>query len=105
MDTTLITTMDIIRDVIMHQSNGSKGLRIAASVLVVLGWCELIVCCFLALYNLFNNAPAEVIFGLLLSGGIGLLIMYLIACSIRGFASLVEAAQLYWDNNAPVAEN
>lgn len=83
-------------DLIKHQSNGAKGLRIAASVCVVLGWVALLFCFISGL------VADDVIFIIPWLCGIGAwVVMYLTSCAIRGFASLVEAAQLYWDKNAP----
>lgn len=83
-------------DFIKHQDNGAKGLRIAASVLVVLGWIALLI----GIIGMF--AAEDIIFIVpLLAGVAGLGVCYLLACVVRGFASLVEAAQLYWDQNAP----
>lgn len=82
-------------DIINHQSNGAKGLRIAATVCVVLGWIAL-------LFGFIGGIVAEdVIF--IAPFGIGIValgVMYLTACAVRALASLAEAAQLYFDKNA-----
>lgn len=85
-------------DFIKHQDNGAKGLRVAASVLVVLGWIALVIGVILG----FAYADEVIFIVPMLCGAAGLGVGYLSACLVRGFASLVEAAQLYWDNNAPV---
>lgn len=82
-------------DIINHQSNGAKGLRVAATVCVVLGWIAVLV-------GFIGGIVAEDVifiapFGL---GVIALGVMYLTACVVRALASLAEAAQLYFDNNA-----
>lgn len=82
-------------DIINHQSNGAKGLRIAATVCVVLGWIAL-------LFGFIGGIVAEdVVF--IAPFGIGIValgVMYLTACAVRALASLAEAAQLYFDKNA-----
>lgn len=86
-------------DLIKHQDTGAKGLRIAATVCVVLGWIALLI----GVIGMF--VVVDIIFIVpLLAGTAGLGLMYLAACFLRGFASLVEAAQLYWTLNAPVEE-
>lgn len=87
-------------DFINHQSNGAKGLRVAATVCVVLGWIALLIGVILG----FAYADEVIFIVPMLAGAAGLGVMYLSACFLRGFASLVEAAQLYWDNNAPAVE-
>lgn len=81
-------------DIIKHDSNGAKGIRIAASVCVVIGWIALFVAI------LVGIAGQE--FPLWLCAGAGVLvlvIMYLQACFLRGFATIVEAAQQSRDIN------
>ena len=81
---------------INHQSNGVNGLRNAATVCVILGWI------FLILGFIVGALSESLIFIAPLGIGIvSLGVMYFSACVIRGFASLVEAAQLYWDKNVP----
>lgn len=84
-------------DIIKHEDNGAKALRFAVSVFVVIGWCLFI----LGVIGAF--LADDVIFILpLASGVISLGICYLIACVVRGFATIVEAAQLYKDLNTPI---
>lgn len=83
-------------NIINHQSNGAKGLRIAATVCVVIGWIALFI-------GFIGGITAKGVifiapFGL---GVVALGVMYLIACAVRALASLAEAAQLFFDNNAP----
>lgn len=83
-------------NIINHQSNGAKGLRIAASICVILGWIALFIgfiggC---VAYGITFIAP----FGL---GVISLGAMYLTACVLRALASVAEVAQIYYNNNAP----
>ena len=86
-------------NILNHQSNGANGLRIAASVCVSLGWLAFLYC------FIGGLVAKDVLFILPWLCGIGALaVMYLSACIIRGFASLVEAAQLYKDNNTPQNE-
>ena len=67
-------------DVINHYDNGARGLRIAASVCIVLGW--IILC--LSVIATFATI-GEIILGVLLLGGIvSWCIMYLVTCTIRG---------------------
>lgn len=88
-------------DLIRHQDNGAKGLRIAASVIVIIGWLALAFCVIAAIVN-----AEEIIFIVPILAGVGsLAVCYLLACVIRGFASLVEAAQLYWNLNTTVSED
>jgi uncharacterized protein YqhQ len=83
-------------NVINHQSNGANVMRIAASIIVVLGWLSLAISLILSIVY-----ADEIIFIFpILAGVIGLGVMYLLASLIRGFASLVEAAQQYWDSTA-----
>lgn len=84
-------------ELINHQSNGAKGLRIAATIIVVLGWVALLIGVILG----FAYADEVIYIVPMLCGAAGLGVAYLGACVLRGFASLVEAAQLYLDNNAP----
>ena len=81
-------------DLINHESNGAKALRTAATVCVWLGWLSVLVGFFggLAAKDVIFIAP----FGL---GILGLGVLYLAACVIRGFETVVEAAQLYRDLN------
>lgn len=85
---------------INHQSNGAKGLRIAATVCVCLGWVALLFC-------FVGGIVAEDVpfIGPFAIGVATLGVMYLSACVIRGFSCVVEAAQLYRDNNTPKNEN
>ena len=83
---------------INHQSTGAKGLRIAASVIVVLAWLSLFCCCIMALYSLGTEDSSLMPF---FCGILSLGALYLLACVVRGFASIVEAAQLYYSLNAP----
>lgn len=87
-------------DVINHQSNGAKGLRIAATILVVLGWVALLIGVILG----FAYADEIIFIFPMLAGAAGLGLLYLSACLVRGFASLVETAQLYRDNNTPLED-
>lgn len=86
-------------DLINHQDTGATGLRIAATVLVILGWFALLISVFMGMIDRDTNFFVMVVCGLF-----GLGVFYLLACLVRGFASLVEAAQLYWNLNAPVSE-
>lgn len=82
-------------DIINHQSNGAKGLRIAATVCVVIGWIALII------GFIGGIAAKDVIFIAPFGAGIVALgVMYLIACAVRALASVAEAAQLFFDINA-----
>jgi hypothetical protein len=82
-------------DIINHQDNGVKGLRIAASVCTVIGWIVL----GLSVIATFVTTR-EIIFGVpLLFGGASWCIMYLTACVMRATATKTEAAQLYIDKN------
>lgn len=82
-------------DIINHQDNGAKGLRIAASVCMVLGWLVL----GLSIIATFATI-GEIVFGVpLLFGGASWCTMYLAACVMRATATRTEAAQLYIDNN------
>ena len=80
---------------INHNDNGTKGLRIAASVCMVLGWIVLglsVIATFVAI--------GEIVFGVLFLGGASYwCIMYLTACAIRAVATRTEAAQIYINNN------
>lgn len=83
-------------NIINHQSNGAKGLRIAASICVILGWIALLI-------GFIEGCVADEVlfiapFGL---GVISLGVMYLTACVLRALASLAEVAQIYYNNNAP----
>lgn len=81
-------------DFINHYDNGARGLRIAASVCIVLGYIALCFCIIATI------VAKDVIFGVpLLFGITAWCIMYLTACSIRAAATRTEAAQLYIDNN------
>ena len=86
---------------INHQSTGAKGLRIAASVIIVLAWITLFFSFILALAAIGTEVNALLP---ILGGIVSLGILYLIACAVRGFASIVEAAQLYYGLNALDAE-
>lgn len=82
-------------NIINHQSNGAKGLRIAATVCVIIGWIALLI-------GFIGGIAAEDVvfiapFGL---GVVALGVMNLIACAVRALASLAEAAQLFFDINA-----
>lgn len=81
-------------DIINHQSNGAKGLRIAATICVILGWLSVVVGLIVGLFSehLIFIAP----FG---AGVISLGVMYLTACLLRASASLADAAQIYIDKN------
>lgn len=82
-------------DIIKHQSNGVKGLRIAATICVVLGWIAFIagfVVGLLSEYYIFI-AP-------FLAGCVYLGVMYLTACGIRASATIAEAAQRYIDSTS-----
>lgn len=82
-------------DMFNHQSNGAKGLRIGATVLIVIGilafivW--VIVGCTVRDFNFFIA---------LLYGAGSLFVMYIQACALRALASLAEVAQIYYNNNA-----
>jgi hypothetical protein len=82
-------------DFINHYDNGTRGLRIAASVCMVLGWI------ILGLSVIATFAAAhEIAFGILFLGGVGIwCTMYLTACAIRAVATITEAAQGYIDKN------
>lgn len=81
-------------DIIKHNDNGTKGLRIAASVCIVLGYIALCFCI------IATFVVKDVIFGVPLLFGITAWgIMYFIACVLRTVATRTEAAQLYIDNN------
>lgn len=83
-------------DIINHQDNGAKGLRIAASVCIVLGWIALVVSVIVTFV-----AAHDTIFGIpFLSGVVTWCFMYLIACAIRATATVSDAAQLYIEKNA-----
>jgi len=71
-------------------------MRIAASIIVILGWLSLAIGLILS----FVYADEIIFIFPILAGVIGLGVMYLLASLIRGFASLVEAAQLYWNSTA-----
>lgn len=87
-------------DVINHYDNGARGLRIATSVCIVLGWISL----GLSIIATFATI-GEIIFGVLLLGGIvSWCIMYLVACAIRAMATRTEAAQLYIEKNVQCEE-
>lgn len=87
-------------DIINYQSNGAKGLRTAASVCIILGWIALFVSFIFACAN-----ADKIIFIIpILAGAIALGAMYLLAFAIQALASLSEAAQLYYNINAPVEE-
>ncbi len=79
-----------------HYDNGTRGLRIAASVCMVLGWIVLalsVIATFVAI--------GEIVFGVLFLGGASYwCIMYLAACVMRALATRTEAAQLYINKNA-----
>ena len=82
-------------DFINHYDNGTRGLRIAASVCMVLGWIVL----GLSVIATFVTID-EIIFGVpLLFGGASWCTMYLAACAMRATATRTEAAQLYIDKN------
>jgi len=83
-------------DILNHYDNGSKGLRIAASVCIALGWIALfisVIATFVAIGEVFFGAP-------LLIGIAAWCLMYFITCEIRAFATVSEAAQLYIEKNA-----
>lgn len=86
-------------DLINHQSNGINGLRIAATSCVVIGWVALVVGTIGGLVSddVIFIAP----FGI---GVITLAVMYLIACIIRGFATIVESNQANLDRIAEAEE-
>lgn len=84
-------------DIINHQSNGAKGLRIAATVCVVLGWVALLYCVIAA----FVAAEHIIFIVPILCGVAALGVMYLTACGVRALASLAEAAQMYFDIHSP----
>lgn len=81
-------------DLINHQSNGANGLRIAATVCIILGWISFVFC-------FITGCVANDVnfFGPFAIGLASLGVMYLTACATRALASLAEAAQLYYDNN------
>ena len=82
-------------DFINHYDNGVRGLRIAASVCMVLGWIIL----GLSVIATFATI-GEIVFGVLLLGGAtSWCTMYLAACAMRATATRTEAAQLYIDKN------
>lgn len=81
-------------DIINHQSNGAKGLRIAATICVVLGWLYAIVGLIVGLVSEYIKFFAS--FG---AGVVSLGVMYLIACVLRALASLAEVAQIYYNKN------
>lgn len=76
------------------QSNGAYGLRIGALILIILGWIGLIIGVVLCLID-FREGFVMLIYGIL-----NWVIMYIASCFCQGIASLVEAAQLYWNINA-----
>lgn len=83
-------------DIINHQDNGAKGLRIAASVCIVLGWIALgvsVIVTFVAAHDIIFGVP-------FLLGVVTWCLMYLIACAIRATATVSDAAQLYIEKNA-----
>lgn len=86
-------------NLIKHQDTGARGLRIAATVIVVLGWLSLVFCLIAAVVNI------NYFFGPLAIGVGSVAFAYLMACVIRGFASIVEAAELYWLKNHPESED
>lgn len=87
-------------NLINHESNGAKGLRIAATVCVILGWIALVI------GFIGGCVSKDVIFIAPFGCGvIGLGAMYLIACSLRAFASLAEAAQVYYNTQVPAEED
>lgn len=82
-------------DFIDYYDNGTKGLRIAASVCIVLGYIALCLCI------IATFVTKDVIFGVpLLFGITAWCIMYFIACVLRTVATRTEAAQLYINKNA-----
>lgn len=85
---------------INHQSNGTTGLRIVASLCELIGWIALSLGIILGFY--FAD---KIIFVIpMLEGIAGLVFMYFLACFIRAIASIAEAAQLYYNINAPAEE-
>ena len=82
-------------DAINHYDNGAKGLRIAASVCMVLGWLVL----GLSVIATFA-VGRDIVFGVPLLFGIGSwCTMFLTACVVRAVATIAEAAQEYIDKN------
>lgn len=82
--------------IINHQDNGAKGLRIAASVCIVLGWIALgvsVIITFVAAHDIIFGVP-------FLLGVVAWCLMFLIACAIRAIATVSDAAQLYIEKNA-----
>ena len=83
-------------DCFNHYGNGAKGLRIAASVCMVLGWIILAISVIATFLTI-----GKIVFGILLLGGASsLCTMYLTACVMRSVATWTEAAQLYINKNA-----
>lgn len=81
-------------DIINHYDNGAKGLRIAATICVVVGWIALVGCIIVPLIE------TELAFIPVVLMGAGILaISYLLACSLRASATITEASQLYIDKN------
>lgn len=81
--------------IINHQSNGARGLRIAATTIICLGWVSFVALIFVALGSIAKGYFLLYAFYALLSIGSS----YLTACLLRAIASLAEAAQLYYNIN------
>lgn len=81
-------------ELINHYDNGVNGLRIAATVCVVLGCIAFIIG---LLEGMFDKA--FIFIAPFLAGCVSLGIMYLTACFIRVVATIGEAAQAYLDKN------
>lgn len=87
-------------DFINHYDNGTRGLRIAASVCIVLGWIALVVSVIITFV-----AAHDIIFGVsFLLGIVTWCFMYLIACAIRATATISDAAEFYIERNAKSEE-
>lgn len=83
---------------INHQSTGAAGLRIAATIFIILGWLSLIV-------NFFVGVSDDKEFWLFLICGIASVgVGYLTACILRALASVAEAAQVYFNQVAAAEE-
>lgn len=94
-------------NIINHQSNGAKGLRIAATICVIVGWLFFVIAFIAGIAAAASSDPYMNdmdMFGPWLMGIGALGLMYLIACTARALASLAEAAQVYFNNQAYQSE-
>ena len=82
-------------NLINHQSNGAKGLRIAASILIVIGWIAFAYCFIRGCVSEYIDFFMSLLYG---AGTLGA--MYIQACVLRALASVAEVAQIYYNNNA-----